>query len=156
MNKIAFRSVFSFALCASAFGVVACDRDTTRTDVTTTRPGVDPTHDGKVGTTPMTDKATVSNEVAILTMANARCTRETRCNNVGGSKRWASAEACRGDLVAKGRDELRASECPGGIVQKELKECLAEIQNEDCNNPLDTLGRLAACRSSDLCKATGI
>lgn len=156
MKKIAFRSACSFALIASAFAIAGCERETTRTDVTTTRPGVETNRDGKVGTTPMTDKATVNNEAAIQTMANARCERENRCNNVGGTKRWASAEACRGDLVAKGRDELRAAECPGGIVQKELRECLEEIRNEDCNNPLDTLGRLAACRSSDLCKATGI
>ena len=156
MNQIAFRSAFSLALFASAFAIGGCERDNTRTDVTTTRPGVDTTRDGKVGTTPMTDKTTVNNEAAIQTLANTRCERETRCNNVGGSKRWASAEACRGDLVAKGRDELRAAECPGGVVQKELQECLAEIRNEDCNNPLDTLGRLAACRSSDLCKASGI
>ncbi|HEU4534130.1 MAG TPA: hypothetical protein VFS00_08430, partial [Polyangiaceae bacterium] len=98
MNKIAFRSVFSFALFASAFGVVACDRETPRIDVTTTRPGLDTPRDGKVGTTPMTDKTTVNNEAAIQAIANSRCTREARCNNVGGSKRWASAEACRTDL----------------------------------------------------------
>ncbi|HEU4409951.1 MAG TPA: DUF6184 family natural product biosynthesis lipoprotein [Polyangiaceae bacterium] len=156
MKQIAFRSAFSLALFASAFAIAGCERDTTRPDVTTTRPGVETTRDGKVGTTPMTDKSTMSNEAAIQAIANARCGRETRCNNVGSSKRWASAEACRTDLMAKGRDELRAAECPGGIVQKELQECLTEISNEDCNNPLDTLGRLAACRSSDLCKASGI
>jgi hypothetical protein len=28
------------------------------------------------------------------------------------------------------------------------------IRKEDCNNPIDTLGRLAACRMNDMCKAT--
>ncbi|WP_438031284.1 DUF6184 family natural product biosynthesis lipoprotein [Sorangium sp. So ce233] len=46
------------------------------------------------------------------------------------------------------------SECPGGIDSNELNECLQEIGNDDCNNPLDTLGRIVACRSSDLCRAT--
>jgi hypothetical protein len=38
-------------------------------------------------------------------------------------------------------------------VEKELDECLEEIRNEDCGNPFDTLGRLAACRENDICKA---
>jgi hypothetical protein len=159
MNTIAFRSALSCALFASAFAVAGCERDGVRTDATATRGTdvhVDTSRDGKVGTTPMTDKATTNNEAAIQTIANARCAREARCNNVGASKRWSNDAACRNDLSAKGRDELRAAECPGGIVQKELRECLEEIQNEDCNNPLDTLGRLAACRSSDLCKSTGM
>lgn len=155
MTKNAFRSAVSLALFGSLFAVAACDRDV-RHDEVGTRTGVDTTRDGKVGTTPMTNKATVNNEAALASIVSARCQREARCNNVGADKRWASSEACRGDLTAKGRDDLRASECPGGVVQKELQECLAEIQNEDCNNPLDTLGRLAACRSSDLCKASGI
>ena len=100
-----------------------------------------------------TKQALTDNEPSIRSIADARCERETRCDNVGPGKQWASAEACRGDLMAKNRDELKASECPGGIVKKELDECLTEIRNETCNSPLDTIGRLAACRSSDLCKA---
>ena len=52
------------------------------------------------------------------------------------------------------RDDLKARECPGVVVQKELAECLEEIRNDDCGNPLDSLGRMLACRKSDLCKGT--
>ena len=153
MNAITFRRVFSLALCASALTALGCESDKPRTDTSATNPAAPA---GKTGVTPMTDKTTTNNEQAIQAIANSRCDRETRCNNIGAGKKWASAEACRGDLLAKNRDELKASECPGGIVQKELQECLGEIQNDNCNNPLDTIGRLAACRSSDLCKSTGL
>ena len=51
------------------------------------------------------------------------------------------------------KDELNAIECPDGVVEKELNECLEEVRNEDCANPFDTLGRIVACRESDLCNA---
>jgi hypothetical protein len=98
-------------------------------------------------------KIVVNNEGAISAMGTARCERERRCGNVGPDKDYDSVGACENKLMASSRDELNASECPGGIVKKELDECLNEIRNEDCGNPLDTLGRLVACRSSDLCKA---
>jgi len=151
--NMTIRHALSIALCASALTALGCESDKPRTDTSAANPAAP---DGKTGTTPMTDKTTMANDAAIESIANSRCGRETRCDNVGAGKKWASAEACRTDLMAKGRDELKASECPGGIVQKELQECLTEISNENCNNPLDTIGRLAACRSSDLCKSTGL
>ena len=42
-------------------------------------------------------------------------------------------------------------ECPRGVDSKELDECLESIKTESCNNPIDTISRLAACRTSDLC-----
>lgn len=58
----------------------------------------------------------------------------------------------RGDM----KNDLNAQDCPGGIDQKDQKECLDEIKNEDGKHPLDTIGRLVACRTSDLCKSTAI
>jgi hypothetical protein len=52
------------------------------------------------------------------------------------------------------RDELNANACPAGIDQHELTECLTETRNEDCGNPVDAIGRIVACRSSDLCLHT--
>lgn len=94
------------------------------------------------------------NAQAIESLASARCAREQRCNNFGADKKFASHQDCMTKMKAEKYDELNAEECRGGINRKELEECLQEIRNDDCNNPLDTLGRLTACRSSDLCKAT--
>lgn len=86
-------------------------------------------------------------------IAEARCARESRCGNVGIDKDYSSAEQCETKISEEWRDELNAYECPGGVVMKELQECLEEIKTEDCASPFDTLGRVAACRESDICKA---
>jgi hypothetical protein len=83
-----------------------------------------------------------------------RCAREERCKNVGAGKDYESTTICQTKTREHWKDDLSSYECPGGIVQKELDEGLEEIRDDDCNDPLDTLGRLAACRSSDICKAT--
>jgi hypothetical protein len=105
------------------------------------------------GDSPSGARTVVENEGAISAMGTARCDREQRCGNVGPGKDHENLAACQSKLMASSREELGASECPGGIVKKELDECLGEIRTEDCGNPLDTLGRLVACRSSDLCSA---
>ncbi|NUP12156.1 MAG: hypothetical protein HOW73_39420 [Polyangiaceae bacterium] len=93
-------------------------------------------------------------ESAVKAIALARCEREQRCNNVGEGKKWKDSSQCNADISKDVRDDLNAEDCPGGVDQKELTECLSEIRNEDCGNPLDKLERVAACRESDICKAT--
>lgn len=89
---------------------------------------------------------------AIDAIATAKCSREQRCGNVGAGKRYTSNTDCVADVREDWREDLDAYECSGGIVQKELAECVSEIQNEDCKNPFDTLGRVMACRASDICE----
>ena len=151
MNNAIVPRAFALVLVACASAAFGCGNEAPRNESTPAK-----SRDEAFGSTPATNKPTVNNEQAIQSITGARCERETRCNNVGQGKTWATAEACRADLLAKNRNELRESECPVGIVQKELDECLADIRNEKCDNPLDTIGRLAACRSSDMCKATGL
>lgn len=104
-------------------------------------------------TTTTTGGATgaTANENAIHGMAMARCDREEICDNVGSGKKFATREVCMAELRDKGREELRATECPGGIDQAQLDKCLADIRGERCGNPLDTVTRLASCRTSALC-----
>jgi hypothetical protein len=130
---------------AFLLAALGCDRSADAPE----RPG------GGQAPTPIvaTKHALTDNEHAVRAIAAARCEREARCGNVGAGKTWASDEACRGDLASKGRAKLGVPECPGGIVQKELDECLREVKSEDCKSPLDTLERLAACRAGDMCKA---
>jgi hypothetical protein len=87
-------------------------------------------------------------------IARARCEREQRCGNVGPGRKWPALEDCTRQITSDWRDELNAFECTGGIVEEELDECMGEIRNEDCASPLDTLGRIVACRASDICRAT--
>lgn len=136
------RGVMSLVLAAGATLVVsACDRE--ERALGTTRPTEGQPIEARV--------ATVN---AVDSIVQARCDREARCNNVGSGREYASHEACATRVRAEWRDDLNLADCPGGVDAKELNECLEEIRNDDCNNPFDTLGRIVACRSSDLCRAT--
>jgi hypothetical protein len=111
---------------------------------------------GGVGTTTVTG-ATVGatqNQTAVARIVQARCERETSCNNVGGDKRFADREVCGREIQKDMQDDLNAKDCPGGIDQKELSQCLDSIKKESCGNPLETINRLAACRTSDMCLKT--
>ncbi|MFO0601733.1 MAG: DUF6184 family natural product biosynthesis lipoprotein [Polyangiales bacterium] len=93
---------------------------------------------------------------ALNEIAQARCSREARCNNVGEGRRYMSEQACRTVVVNDFARDLNAAECNAGIDRGELTECMNDIRTEDCNNPLDTLSRVAACRTSDLCRSTTV
>jgi hypothetical protein len=103
---------------------------------------------------PSVQQGGLSAALAVKSIVGARCSREARCNNIGADRKYSSAAECNSKLSEDRKDDLNMDDCPRGVSQKELSECLAEIKNEDCNNPLDSLGRLAACRSSDLCMST--
>jgi hypothetical protein len=91
------------------------------------------------------------NTDAVNAIAQARCERESRCHNVGANEKYASADACKAAILSSVRDDLNKYDCPRGVDSKELQECLAEVRNEDCSSPFDTIGRLMACRSGELC-----
>ena len=140
---VRYAAIFTMTLCASVLG--ACDKKEPRVDISPSRPA-DPERKATV--------AAMNNQQAIAMIANTRCARELRCENIGADKKFASMEVCKTELTDSKRDDLKLSECPGGIDRKELDECVAEIRNEDCSNPLEALERVMACRSSDLCLKT--
>jgi hypothetical protein len=89
---------------------------------------------------------------AAESIADARCAREQKCNNIGADKRYSSMSDCLARIRNDWKDDLNARECPNGVDQKELNECLSEIRNENCGNPFDTLGRVAACTAAQICE----
>ena len=101
-----------------------------------------------VGATPQVQVMTARQQIS-----EARCDLEQRCNKIGAGRDYADRGACITKVQQNWKDELSFQECPGGVNGGELQECLTEIRNSSCGNPLDTLGRVTACRSSDLCKA---
>jgi hypothetical protein len=88
---------------------------------------------------------------AVRNISDARCDREARCNNVGNDKKYASDEVCEDQIKSEWANDLNAYECPKGVVDGELEECLNAIRNEDCNSPFDTLGRISACTAGQIC-----
>jgi hypothetical protein len=107
----------------------------------------------RAGTTTVTgaDYGSLSNELAIERIVAARCARETSCNNVGPDKHFVNHDLCARQLRSKIADDLKPSECPRGIDAAAIDKCMESIRTESCNNPIDTISRLAACRTSDMC-----
>lgn len=140
--------------------VAGCDRDRERANAdhgpSTPTLNHDNVNNGNVGTTTVTNAtANVANQMAVGKIVAARCARESACNNVGVDKHYTNPQACTQKIGADMKDDLNAKDCPAGIDQKELGECLEAIRTEQCNNPIDSISRIAACRTSDLCLKTG-
>lgn len=93
----------------------------------------------------------LSTGAAVRAIASARCDREQRCENVGADKKYLSESACREQVTNDWAVDLNKYECPRGIVQAELDECLRDVRAEDCGNPFDTLSRVVACNAADIC-----
>jgi hypothetical protein len=132
----------------------ACNRDRDRmTDRDRTGTGTGTgTMTNDPGTTTVTGaNVSLNHDAAVSSVVDARCTREAACNNIGADKRFGNREACVTKLKADMASDLNAADCPKGIDRKELDECLSEIRSESCNNPIEKIERLAACRTSDLC-----
>lgn len=95
--------------------------------------------------------AGISTHRAVGAITRARCEREERCGNVGDGKSHSSMDVCEDKIRADWSDDLNKYECPQGIVQAELDECLKDIRGEDCSSPFDTLTRVVQCNSADIC-----
>jgi hypothetical protein len=84
----------------------------------------------------------------------ARCDREARCDNVGPSKTYADRNACTSKLSAETESDLNLKDCPRGVDRAKVDECLSKIHGQECNNPIDALSRVSACRTGALCMDT--
>jgi hypothetical protein len=93
----------------------------------------------------------VGNEDAVQRITGARCEREYLCNKIGPGKSYETREACMNELGHNKRADLGAEECGRGISEPDLQDCLHDIHEEKCENPLDAISRLAACRKGKLC-----
>jgi hypothetical protein len=85
-------------------------------------------------------------------LAQARCDRENRCGGVGPGGRWTTRDTCLASTRMQSREDLEAAGCPTGVASEQLDACLADIGNDSCDQALDVLSRIAACRSADLCR----
>lgn len=128
-----------FAACLvalPALGLSACSKDTPEPAQTALNAPV----------------ATYDTHAATESIAEARCAREDRCQNVGDDKKYSSTQDCLARVRDDWRDDLNALQCPGGANEKELNECLEAVRNEDCSSPFDTLSRVSECTAAQLCE----
>ena len=142
------RPVSRIAICACVLGMLsvggACHRGGERAGAR----HADPEAEGNDGTLRGAKGETRS---AARRIAGARCEREARCENVGVERKYASDSACEDQIRTDWANDLNVYECPNGVVEQQLEECLAAIRAEDCNSPFDTLGRITECQSPQIC-----
>ncbi|HEY3500497.1 MAG TPA: DUF6184 family natural product biosynthesis lipoprotein [Polyangiaceae bacterium] len=94
------------------------------------------------------------NAAAITAITEARCDREMRCNNIASGKKFETRAACIEKTRNDWREDLNGIDCPRGVMDKELADCVSQIRSESCANPFDRLGSSMACSSTDLCKTS--
>ena len=91
------------------------------------------------------------NQDAVKRLTEARCERAKACNQLGEKQKYADEAACKRESHHDLEADLRSGECPGGIREQKLANCIQEIQNEKCGNPFDKISRLTTCRTGALC-----
>lgn len=84
-------------------------------------------------------------------IAAAKCNHESQCGDVGMGQEYETMDGCQSEVTTAWRDDLNKYECPQGISQSDLDECIAEIQSEECGNPIDNLTRFTECMSNEIC-----
>jgi hypothetical protein len=130
-------STFTTAWCAAAaaLALVACGSNSRAPETAAARAEASASEGGS----------------AVESISEARCARESRCENIGSDKRYSSMEDCVIRVREDWRDDLDARACPSGVNESQLNECLSAIRQEDCSSPFDTLERVAACTASQIC-----
>jgi uncharacterized protein DUF6184 len=125
------------AIAAAAAACAGCEK--------TTNQPVEPAQRAIGGGPPETMAAD-----AVSRIASMRCDRELSCQNIGASAKYQTFEECVA-VLKKDKSGFTASSCPTGVLDSGLSECLRAIRAEDCNKPLNTLARVAACRAENFC-----
>lgn len=95
---------------------------------------------------------TAGTDSAVARIADARCSHEERCNNIGMGKTYRTKADCTAQLKSQWRDDLEGQECQNGMDWGELNTCLTAIRDDACATAFQPLSRLPACHSSELCK----
>ena len=97
----------------------------------------------------------MSSDAAVDRIVSARCARESACEKTTGSDRRLTDPAiCKQRLGERVGMDLRPNDCPRGVDSAALATCLQSISGESCSNPAETIQRLAACRTHELCLKT--
>jgi hypothetical protein len=84
-------------------------------------------------------------------LADARCDREVRCNNVGIGLQYATRGVCSQMAHGSLANDLNEYGCPRGLDASAVGRCLAAIRNQTCNQPLESISRLGPCGSGAMC-----
>ena len=118
-------------------------------------PASDPvggSHAPRGGSTNAQPRSTFDESSVIERLARARCERERFCDNIGRGKKYDSAATCLDTFRSRIGDALSSYECPGGLDDVAVEQCLAAISSEECSvHPEEAMMRMNRCRKSEIC-----
>lgn len=133
-------------LCGLSVLALACNKESEREPAT----AQNEQYVGTSGPAPAMTPASRTRSAAEQ-ISQARCEREQQCGNIGADQTFSSTQDCLVRIQNDWKDDLNSRQCPGGINQHELDECLSEVRTEDCGNPFDTLARISECTKAQIC-----
>jgi hypothetical protein len=87
---------------------------------------------------------------AVEAVADARCARAQRCNDIGPGLKYASRSDCTLSTRAEWSEELNRFDCQRGVNERALNACLRELSEGRCG---DERAR-GACSPVELCDRT--
>jgi len=89
---------------------------------------------------------------ASLAITGALCNRFDRCEDIGTNRTFESRQQCFRETGEEWTVRFSGHDCMTGLDTVLLEACLDLVKNDECQNPLDTLARLAACQPSVFCR----
>ncbi|MET0414246.1 MAG: DUF6184 family natural product biosynthesis lipoprotein [Polyangiaceae bacterium] len=88
-------------------------------------------------------------QAAIDSLTTARCDYAQRCRLIGPQAQYSSREHCTNVMRTEAQQDL--NQCHRGVDQEDFRECLTQIQNEDCSGAFRRVDEYKDCRLDDLC-----
>jgi hypothetical protein len=82
-------------------------------------------------------------------LAETRCRRELRCDQIGDNKKYPTVEECEAMLLTDSGAHLKA--CPKGTSRQALTTCVTAIQANTCEKPMHKLTEYEQCKTTMLC-----
>jgi hypothetical protein len=104
------------------------------------------------GSTNTQPRSPVDDTSVVGRLTRARCERENFCRNIGPGKKYFSAEVCLDTFRGRIGAALSPQECPGGLDETAVSQCLAAIASEQCSSrPEEAMMRMDRCQRSTIC-----
>jgi hypothetical protein len=99
----------------------------------------------------VTSAQRVDSQTAAYKVADATCRHAQACNEIGGSRTYATKTACLDQNKGKSLNDLRTSECPRGVDSTRLEACVTAIAAEACSGMGSGFSRSMQCNTGELC-----
>ena len=106
----------------------------------------------RVGTATLTGALVyVPSDIAREQLAQARCERATKCEQVGEGKTYLDLSDCTVRVQVELQPRLGREECPAGVDELALRDCVDTTAHGECGRDADAK-RDVACAAEKLCR----